>query len=253
VDMEPSPEPPISVFVISDVRFYRDGLARVLAATDQIALVGGAAATDEGLRLVVQLQPDVVLLDTATADGSWMAQRLADAIPTAKVVALAVPQAEEDLILLVEAGVLGYVTRDQSLDDVVATIVSVVREELVGSPTMLTLVVKRLRALAADFRPPVHGRLTTRELEIVDLIAEGLSNKQIARQLHIEGATVKNHVHNILEKLQVSTRMAAVAEVRRSATPGRSTGAAPVAAARSLALTLFSVVDPAELTAVFSL
>lgn len=212
--MEPSPRPTVSVFVVSDVRFYREGLGQILAATEQIVVVGAAAGTDEGLRLVAQLQPDVVLLDTAMADGVWMAQQLADALPGTKIVALAVPQAEEDLIVLIEAGVLGYVTREQSLDEVVAAIIGVVREETVCSPKTRTLVVKRVRALAAEFRPPVHARLTTRQLEILDLIAEGLSNKQIAHDLKIEPATVKNHVHSILDKLQVQTRAAAVAEVR---------------------------------------
>ena len=221
--MEPVPRPTIRVFVVSDVRFYREGLGHVLASTESILVLGSAGGTDEGLRLVAELQPDVVLLDTAMADGVWLAQWLADATPDAKIVALAVPQAEEDLITLVEAGVLGYVTRDQSLDEVVAAISSVMREEAACSPMMRTLVVKRVRALAAEFRPGVRAHLTRRQREILDLIAQGLSNKEIARELNIERATVKNHVHSILEKLQVQTRGAAVAQVRLWDGPLRST------------------------------
>jgi two-component system, NarL family, nitrate/nitrite response regulator NarL len=212
--MEPVPRPTIRVFVVSDVRFYREGLGHVLASTESIVVLGSAGGTDEGLRLVAELRPDVILLDTAMGDGVWMAQRLADRTSDAKIVALAVPQAEEDLIALVEAGVLGYVTRDQSIDEVVAAIVSVVREEVACSPMMRTLVVKRVCALAAEFRPGVRAHLTKRQREILDLIAQGLSNKEIARELNIERATVKNHVHSILEKLQVQTRAAAVAQVR---------------------------------------
>jgi DNA-binding NarL/FixJ family response regulator len=212
--MEPSPRPTIRAFVVSDVRFYREGLGRVLASTDYIVVLGSAGGTDGGLRQVAELQPDVVLLDTAMADGVWMAQRLADAAPEAKIVALAVPQTEEDLIALVEAGVLGYVTREQSLDEVIAAIGSVVRDETACSPMMRTLVVKRVRALAAEFRPGVRAHLTRRQREILELIAQGLSNKEIARELNIERATVKNHVHSILEKLQVQTRAAAVAQAR---------------------------------------
>jgi two-component system, NarL family, nitrate/nitrite response regulator NarL len=212
--MQPVPRPTIRVFVVSDVRFYREGLGHVLASTESIVVLGSAGGTDEGLRLVAELRPDVILLDTAMGEGVWMAQRLADRTSDAKIVALAVPQAEEDLIALVEAGVLGYVTRDQSIDEVVAAIVSVVREEVACSPMMRTLVVKRVRALAAEFRPGVRAHLTKRQREILDLIAQGLSNKEIARELNIERATVKNHVHSILEKLQVQTRAAAVAQVR---------------------------------------
>lgn len=212
--MEPVPRPTIRVFVVSDVRFYREGLGQVLASTEYIGVLGSAGGTDEGLRLVAELEPDVVLLDTAMDDGVWMAQQLADTAPDAKIVALAVPQAEEDLIALVEAGVLGYVTREQSLDEVVAAIVSVVREETACSPMMRTLVVKRARALAAEFRPGARAHLTGRQREILDLIAQGLSNKEIAHALNIERATVKNHVHSILEKLDVQTRAAAAAQAR---------------------------------------
>jgi DNA-binding NarL/FixJ family response regulator len=212
--MELSLRPTIRVFVVSDVRFYREGLGRALTSTDQLLVLGTAAGTGEGLRRVAQLQPDVALLDMAMADGVWIAHELAGTTPGTKVVALAVPQAEEDLIALVEAGVLGYVAREQSLDEVAAAIVSVAREETACSPRVRALVVKRVQALAAESRPGVRAHLTRRQREILDLIAQGLSNKQIAHELNIERATVKNHVHSILEKLEVQTRAAAVAQVR---------------------------------------
>lgn len=225
--MELSQQPPISVFVVSDVRFYREGLGYVLASTKEIVVLGTAAATAESLELAAQLEPDVVLLDTAMIDGVWMAQQLAAAMPGVKIIALAVPRGEEELNVLFEAGVLGYVTREQSLDEVAAAIRTVVREEMVSSSKLRSLVVKRLQALAADFRHPVHVPLTAREREILDLVAQGLSNKEIACELRIERSTVKNHVHNILEKLHVQTRMAAVAEMRlgsslRSSLHGRT-------------------------------
>jgi two-component system, NarL family, nitrate/nitrite response regulator NarL len=207
--------PKIRVFVVSDVRFYREGLGEVLAATDQIDVVGTAAPTPEGLRLAAHLDPDVVLLDTAMVEGVATGQHLAATMPRAKIVALAVPESEEELILLVEAGVLGYVTREESIDEVVDAIVNVVREQMVGSPKLRTLLIRRVRALAAELRPPVEALLTARERQILDLIAQGLTNKGIANELRIEPATVKNHVHNILHKLGVGSRAAAVAEVRR--------------------------------------
>jgi two-component system nitrate/nitrite response regulator NarL len=206
----------ITVVVLSDVRFYREGLAEVLAASQQICVLGTAPATSEGVQVAAGLDPDVVLLDTAMLDGVEIAQAVAAKMPRAKIVALAVPESEEELILLVEAGVLGYVTRDESLGEVVAAILNVVREQMVGSPKVRTLLIRRVRALAAEFRPPAEAVLTTREQEILDLIALGMTNKAIAGELQIEPATVKNHVHNILHKLGVGTRAAAVAEVRRA-------------------------------------
>jgi DNA-binding NarL/FixJ family response regulator len=149
-------------------------------------------------------------------DGAAAAQRIARELPRTKIVALGIPESDDELILLVEAGVLGYVTRENSLDEVVAAIGNVVREQVVGSPKLRTLLVKRVRALAAELRSPADVVLTTRERQIVDLIAQGLTNKAIANELRIEPATVKNHVHNILHKLGVTTRAAAVAEVRRA-------------------------------------
>jgi two-component system nitrate/nitrite response regulator NarL len=213
--VEPAPAE-IRVFVLSDVRFYREGLAVVLAAAQQIAVVGTAPATDEGVHVAAALDADVVLLDTATLNGVETAERIAAAMPRVKIVALAVPESEEQLILLVEAGVLGYVTREESLAEVVAAIVNVVHEQMVGSPKVRTLLIRRVRALAAECRPPVEVALTSREHEILDLIALGMTNKAIAKELQIEPATVKNHVHNILDKLGVATRAAAVAEVRRA-------------------------------------
>jgi two-component system nitrate/nitrite response regulator NarL len=116
--MDVSPRATISVFVVSDVRFYREGLCRVLASTDEIQVVGTAGATEDSLLRIAELRPDVVLVDTAMPAGAWTARRFADALPDTKIVALDVPPAEEDLIVLVEAGVLGYVTREQSLDEV---------------------------------------------------------------------------------------------------------------------------------------
>jgi two-component system, NarL family, nitrate/nitrite response regulator NarL len=206
----------IRVFVIGDVRFYREGLAELLVATGRIAVVGTAAATDEALRRASAADPDVVLLDTAMVDGVATAKRLAELMPRSKIVALAVPESEEELILLVEAGVLGYVTREESLDEVVAAITSVVLDQTVGSPKLRTLLIKRVRALAAEYRPRAGETLTERERQVLDLVAQGLTNKRIAAELQIEPSTVKNHVHNILHKLGVASRAGAVAEARRS-------------------------------------
>jgi DNA-binding NarL/FixJ family response regulator len=178
-----------------------------------IEVVGAAGTTAEGVEQVRDLQPDVLLLDTGAGVDVAAAHDLLGPAPDARVVALAAPESEEDVIALAEAGVFGYVTRDQSLDDLVMTIEGVARDEMVCSPWMATVLVRRVQALAAERPRPTH-RLTAREAEILELLAQGLSNKEIATRLYIEVTTVKNHVHNILEKLGVSRREEAVARTR---------------------------------------
>jgi two-component system, NarL family, nitrate/nitrite response regulator NarL len=205
----------IRVFIVTDVRLYQDGLSALLGGAGHIAVVGAAGSIDEGVERVRDLQPDVVLLDTGAGRNAGAARDLLGAAPRARVVALAAPELEEDIIALAEAGVLGYVTRDESLDNLVTTIESVVRDEMACSPWMATVLVRRVQALAAERPRPTH-RLTSREAEILELIAKGLSNKEIAARLFIEVTTVKNHVHNILKKLGVSRREEAVACTRTS-------------------------------------
>jgi two-component system nitrate/nitrite response regulator NarL len=210
---------PIRVLIVSDVRLYRESLSALLGPLEQIVVVGTARSADDAVERVPGLNPDVVLLDTGQAGNVAAAQALVAPAPNARVVVIATPESEEDMIALAEAGVLGYVTRDQSVDDLITTMQSVARDEMVCSPWMATVLVKRVQALAAQRPRPLH-RLTTREAEILALVAEGLSNKQIAARLFIEVTTVKNHVHSILEKLGVRRREEAVAYMEMGLAPG---------------------------------
>jgi len=157
----------------------------------------------------------VVLLDTAIPDNVWIVRALVAAVPGPKVVALAVPEVEREVLACAEAGVAGYVTREGSVEDLVAAVESVARGEMVISPRMAATLLQRVATLALEQSPAaIEARLTTREVEILDLIDQGLSNKEIARRLTIELSTVKNHVHNILEKLNVTRRGEAAARAR---------------------------------------
>jgi DNA-binding NarL/FixJ family response regulator len=207
----------IRVLVVAGVRFYRDGIAAALSADPRFDVVGGAADVPEAAAVFASLAPDVILLDLAGADGPAHVRALLARAPTARVVALGVREAEDDVLPLVEAGVAGYVTRDGSVDDLLAAVESVAAGETICSPRMTATLLRRVALLARDRRPegPNPERdLTSRERQIVALIDEGLSNKEIATRLRIELATVKNHVHNILEKLRVHRRGEAAAAVR---------------------------------------
>ena len=207
----------IRVLVVAGVRFYRDGIAAALSADPRFDVVGSVADVPEAAAAFASLEPDVVLLDLAGADPAAQVSKLLEASPSARVVALGVTEAEEDVLPLAEAGVAGYVTRDGSVDDLLATVESVASGETICSPHITATLLRRVAVLARDRRaqePNPERDLTSRERQIVALIDEGLSNKEIATRLRIELATVKNHVHHILTKLKAARRGQAAAMLR---------------------------------------
>ena len=207
------PPDPIRVFIVAEVRLYRDGLAEVLSREDHISVIGAVGDFRANTELIGELGPDILLLDMAVADSLGAVRLLGEIVPS--VVALAVADEERHVLACAEAGVSGYVTRDQSIEDVVAVVEAVARGEMICSPRMAATLLRHVSSLATSKAPEdPEARLTARELEIVALIEQGLSNKQIARRLSIELPTVKNHVHNILEKLHVDRRAEAAARVR---------------------------------------
>jgi DNA-binding NarL/FixJ family response regulator len=197
-----------------ELRLYREVLEQVLR---RAGLEVTGTATDEHCvdRLGV-LKPEVVLLDMGAYDSLGLVRRIRLSAPGVRVVALAVPDDEKRVVACAEAGVAGYVTCDQSISDVMAVVESVARGEMIASPRLAATLLRRVTALAADRRTPTapEAELTPRELEIVALIGERRSNKQIAHHLCIEVNTVKNHVHNILKKLRVAKRAEAAERVR---------------------------------------
>jgi DNA-binding NarL/FixJ family response regulator len=206
----------IRTYILADVRIFREDLAQVLELQEQIRIVGTAADTMQAIiEMKGGLQPQVIVLHLTRGNHFLAVRELAGVIPEAKIVALAVPDGASEFIAYVEAGISGFVTLEESLDDLVRTIRSVTRGEVLCSPRMSAILLQHVAGLAArDPGPRSPSRLTPRELEILRLIDRDLSNKQIARQLQIEISTVKNHIHSILEKLQVPCRSEAAAWAR---------------------------------------
>ncbi len=204
-----------TVFIVSDVRLYRDGLATALAREQQTEVVGTAESAARALEPVAALRPDAVLVDVSAPGGVDGVRALVAAVPDARVVALAISDVEREVVACAEAGVAGYVTREAGVAELVAALEAVGEGDVHCTPKMAGALLRRVTALAAQSGPRVdEPPLTRREREVVDLIDDGLSNKEIAGRLQIEVATVKNHVHNILEKLQVRRRADAAALVR---------------------------------------
>ncbi len=205
----------IRVVIATDIRLYREGLADILARRPSIAVVATAASRVETLAAFTRERPDVLLLDMAMPESIETIRALWGSDDEVKVLAIGVKEREDDVIACAEAGAVGYVLRDATLDDLVASLNSVAQGEALCSPRVAAKLLRRVGALAASYESGSQAsQLTTRELEILELVDRGFSNKEIAKEVFIEVATVKNHVHNILQKLRVHRRAEAAARLR---------------------------------------
>ncbi len=211
------------VFIITPIKLYRDGIAHFLGSSGRVRVLGTADEDSDAIRLALELMPNVILLDMALDDSRATAKALRRAVPRAPIVALAVPESEEGYVVsCAEAGISAYVAREGSLEDLLATVIRAANGETVCSPRIAASLFHRVAALASLQEQSVAAvrtaaQLTAREAEVIALIDDGLSNQQIARRLCIEVATVKNHVHSILEKLNASSRTEAAARARKLA------------------------------------
>ena len=197
---------PARVLLVADNRLYRELLASALEDEDGIELAG-SAPPDVAAAAADISEPTVVIVDAASVPAPDGIRALARALPEAKLVAIGVPDDEEALIDLIEAGAAGYVTADQPLPDLFGAVEAAASGELQCSPRLSAGLAQRVTALAGGRATEVGAEaLTPRQREIAVLIADGHSNKQIARRLSIERSTVKNHVHSILGKLGISRR-----------------------------------------------
>ena len=196
----------IRLFIVADIRLYREGLTLLLAQRSGFEAVH-ATSPDHALERARDVQPNVVLLDLSASGSLGILRAFREMAPDAAVIGLAVSDTEQDVVAGMEAGLAGYVSRDGSLDDLVAAVESAARGELRCSPQLAGTLLRRLAALSAGRQArPEPPRLTNREREIAQLLQQNLSNKEIATRLGIEVATAKNHVHNLLEKLNVRRR-----------------------------------------------
>jgi two-component system nitrate/nitrite response regulator NarL len=204
------------LLILGEIGLYREALAGSLARDERFQVVAAMAGVEDALELLGRTEVDVVLVDTRTADGADAVRALAAAAPQVKLVALGVPEVERDVIAIAEAGAAAYVTPEGSMDDLASVVHGLERGEVLCSPGMAAGLFRRVATLARERGlDPIEEKLTARELDVLRLIEEGLSNKEIAAKLSIELATVKNHVHRILEKLHVNRRSEAAARARR--------------------------------------
>jgi two-component system, NarL family, nitrate/nitrite response regulator NarL len=217
----------IRTLILSDVRLYREGLALTIAdKASELEVVATCGSLREAVELVRDRRADVVLLDVGMEESVAAARDLARTAPEVRLVALALGnESDAAVVAYAEAGIAGYLPADASLPQLIATVARAARDEVLFSPRTGGRLVRRLAELSQRAEAPGGtASLTPRERQVVELLDAGLSNKEIARRLSIRLATVKNHVHNILEKLKVGRRGEAAAAARRSPWRGSRNG-----------------------------
>ena len=207
-------KPPIRVMVVDDHTLFRRGLTALLSRDARVQVVGDAADAGEAQRRAQELQPDVILLDNHLPGvrGVDALAALQDAVPRVRIIMLTVSEDEADLIVALRNGAAGYLLKTIEGDALVIALERAVQGESVIAPEMTRkMVATYVGAIPVDAAPSapssIFSSLSVRELEILRGIAQGASNKEIARNLGIAETTVKVHVQNVLRKLRVTTRV----------------------------------------------
>ncbi len=211
-------KPRVKVLIADDHTLFRQGLRRILQDYDDLAVVGEAADGEEALALVERLKPDVVLMDVNMPDASGpeATRRLREAHPQTQVIMLTVSDKDEDLFASIKAGARGYLLKNVETDELIQAIRRVHAGEAMIAPTMAVRLLEEFGALArrtpdGPASDPTTDELTPREVEVLQLVAQGLGNKEIAAELNLSEHTVKTHLRNILDKLHLRSRAHAAA------------------------------------------
>lgn len=225
----------IDIVIASDIKIYSQGLGQILANHQDFDVVGIAATADQTLQLIQLHQPSIVLLDMTMELSCSLAQQVLQSSPHSRIVALAVSYDEAVIMHCAEIGITCYVPREASINQLLEGIRQAFDGECYCPPKIAACLLKKLQHIAShasesspslssvtddqlkDETEDLWTRLTRRECQIARLMSEGMSNKQIARDLSIEVSTVKNHVHNLLVKLEVQSRNQAVYLLQKNA------------------------------------
>lgn len=211
----------IRILLVDDMPLFRHAIATLIADQPNLSVVGEAENGLHAIEMARTLKPDLVLMDVEmpVMGGVEATRRIRDELPNVKVVILTVSEADEPLFDAIRFGAHGYLLKDLRPEQLYELIRAVMRNETVLSPAIAGRLMREFRDAGTTRRtvlPEEEGPiLTRREIQIMHLVSQGLSNKEIGVRLSITEGTVKNHVHNALEKLQLENRIQAAAYVVR--------------------------------------
>jgi DNA-binding NarL/FixJ family response regulator len=217
-DLPDRPERPINLLLVNESGLIGNVIRAALEDEPDLKVVASVTSAEEALKVVQEKTIDVALVSTRLPEPG--ALKLTSAItklaPSTKVLALGLTEDKKRVLRYVEAGATGYILKDHSLEDLVETVRAAQDGKVFVSPQIAAALMRRLSDLAQMFSEVENNvtdttNLTARELEVLELIGKGFTNQQIAEKLVVEIGTVKNHVHSILEKLNVKTRDQAAA------------------------------------------
>lgn len=225
------------ILFISHVHFLREALVEILRGGEGI-MAFGAFSRETADAVTAEFTPDLIVIDSSHPEATALVAAVRIRTPKASVVVLAMRERDEDFLIWADIGISGYLGPDTSSRDLISTVRRAAAGEVVCPPRLTALLLNRYADRSNDraTRAGIHA-LTPREREIVELLADGLPNKLIARRLQVALPTVKNHVHSILDKWDVRSRGEAAARYRRKIqetepSTSRVTVAKPVQAAR---------------------
>jgi DNA-binding NarL/FixJ family response regulator len=209
----------VRVVIVDDHDLFRSGL-RNLLEEEGVQIIGEAAAGQEALDIVREVAPDVVVMDLNMPGmgGVEATRHISTIAPLTRVVMLTISDQDNDVIDAILAGACGYLLKDSSIHDLIAGILAASNGESLISPTIASKVLQRVRASnkQPEIESTIRAELSDREIEVLKLIANGKDNAMIAAELHISPKTVKNHISNILMKLQIDNRIQAAVYAVRS-------------------------------------
>lgn len=214
--------PQLTVVLVDSHPLYRTGLRQLLEA-DGIAVLGEAKSAESGVQLAELHRPDVAIVDPDTPSSSGAGRALPalrlmlERAPGTNVLALARANAAHEAIDAIRIGSSCYLPKDAAAETILAGVRAAAAGETLIAPTVAAALVRRLRAIGAGEGPAPHSVLSEREQEVLRLIAAGLDNDEIARELFISRHTVKNHISNILLKLEVTNRVQAAVRAAQEA------------------------------------
>lgn len=210
--------PAARVILADDQMLFREGIAQLIASQEDLRVVAEAGDGQQAVDLALSFRPDLVLMDInmPRLDGLEATHRIKQALPETKVIILTVSETDDDLFEAIKAGADGYLLKNLKASRLFAELRGVLKGEAALTPYLATRVLQEFARLSRPGAASQRDGVTEREKEVLQLVAEGCSNREIGLALTIAESTVKRHLHNILEKLQMQNRAQAAAYAVRT-------------------------------------